>query len=252
MDSYTLLYRIGLGLIFGVSILSFPALFFYTAPYGRHAVKGGRRINAFLGWVLMELPSPVCFAVAYLHGPYARETVPLLFLAIWQLHYFYRTVIYPFHMRLRHKRTLVTEAAVGFAFTAINGFCVGYAVSHAAHLTLEWLTDPRLLFGLGLMVIGVSINIHSDTVLRNLRAPGETGYKIPNAGLHRWVASPNYLGEIIEWIGLALSTWTLAGLAFAVFTIANLFPRAFSHRRWYLSEFPDYPRERKAIIPGVL
>lgn len=34
-------------------------------------------------------------------------------------------------------------------------------------------------FGLLLFCIGVWINIHSDTILRNLRKPGEHGYKIP-------------------------------------------------------------------------
>jgi hypothetical protein len=60
------------------------------------------------------------------------------------------------------------------------------------------------------------------------------------------------MGEIIEWCGWALATWTFAGAAFAFFTIANLLPRALSHHRWYREKFPDYPRERKAIIPGVL
>ncbi|MBW2713856.1 MAG: DUF1295 domain-containing protein, partial [Deltaproteobacteria bacterium] len=87
---------------------------------------------------------------------------------------------------------------------------------------------------------------------RNLRKPGETGYKIPYGGFYRWVSSPNYLGEIIEWAGFAMLTWTPAGLAFLVFSISNLFPRAFSHHRWYQEQFEDYPEERKAIIPGLL
>ena len=44
----------------------------------------------------------------------------------------------------------------------------------------------------------------SDAILRGLRAPGETGYKIPTGGLYRWVSSPNYLGEILFWWGLSL------------------------------------------------
>ena len=30
-----------------------------------------------------------------------------------------------------------------------------------------------------MFVAGMIINIHSDHILRNLRKPGETGYKIP-------------------------------------------------------------------------
>ncbi len=36
----------------------------------------------------------------------------------------------------------------------------------------------------------------------------------------------NYLGEMLEWAGWALATWSLAGSAFALFTLANLLPRA--------------------------
>ena len=66
------------------------------------------------------------------------------------------------------------------------------------------------------------------------------------------MSCPNYLGEIIEWVGWAVATWSLAGLSFAVWTAANLIPRAWQHHRWYRAEFPDYPKERKAVIPFLL
>ena len=66
---------------------------------------------------------------------------------------------------------------------------------------------------------------------------------------YRWVSSPNYLGEIIQWAGWALATWSAAGLAFFALTIANLAPRARSNQRWYRSEFPDDPADRRALIP---
>ena len=59
-------------------------------------------------------------------------------------------------------------------------------------------------------------------------------------------------GEIIEWIGFAVMTWSVAALAFAIWTAANLAPRALSHHKWYRETFPDYPTERKALIPFVV
>jgi steroid 5-alpha-reductase/3-oxo-5-alpha-steroid 4-dehydrogenase 1 len=103
-----------------------------------------------------------------------------------------------------------------------------------------------------LFVLGFSINLQADTILINLRQPGETGYKIPRGGLFRLVSCPNYLGELIEWTGWAIATWSLPGLAFAVWTAANLVPRALSHHRWYRDRFPDYPAERRAVIPLLL
>ncbi|MEX2589838.1 MAG: hypothetical protein WD334_06510, partial [Chitinophagales bacterium] len=74
----------------------------------------------------------------------------------------------------------------------------------------------------------------------------------PNGGLFRYVSSPNLFGEIIEWTGWALMTWSMPTLSFAIWTWANLLPRALDHHRWYNSYFKEYPKERKAVIPFVL
>ena len=52
---------------------------------------------------------------------------------------------------------------------------------------------------------GMWINIQSDGILRNLRKPGETNYKIPKGGLFRYVSGANFLGEIAEWSGFAIA-----------------------------------------------
>ena len=44
----------------------------------------------------------------------------------------------------------------------------------------------------------------------------------------------------------------LPALAFALWTAANLIPRALWRHRWYRRTFPDYPPSRRAVIPGVL
>jgi hypothetical protein len=35
-------------------------------------------------------------------------------------------------------------------------------------------------------------------------------------------------------------------------TSANLVPRAIAHHRWYRETFPEYPPERKAVLPLLL
>ena len=117
---------------------------------------------------------------------------------------------------------------------------------------LTWLTDPRFIVGIGLFAIGMTININSDNILFSLREDGSTGYKIPRGGLFDKVSCPNYLGEITEWLGFAIATWSLPGSPFAIWTFCNLAPRAFTHHRWYKEEFPDYPTNRKALIPFLI
>ena len=70
--------------------------------------------------------------------------------------------------------------------------------------------------------------------------------------MYGFVSCPNYLGEVMIWTGWAIATWSLAGLSFAVFTAANLVPRALANHRWYRETFPDYPRTRRAVIPWLL
>ncbi len=50
---------------------------------------------------------------------------------------------------------------------------------------------------------------------------------------------------------LLIATFALAAIVFAVWTAANLLPGARAHHRWYLGQFPDYPRQRRALIPFV-
>jgi len=105
------------------------------------------------------------------------------------------------------------------------------------------------------MIVGLSgvfINWWSDQALLNLRRGGKKGYFIPNGGLFRWVSCPNFLGEILEWTGFAIMTWSPAALVFALWSFFNLVPRAMDHHKWYRSTFTDYPSRRKAIIPFLV
>jgi protein-S-isoprenylcysteine O-methyltransferase Ste14 len=242
--------------VYVLAAVSFVSLLFFPAPYGRHDKgRAGPQIDTRLGWVLMESPASLVFAYFYFRGPNAFHAAPLLLFIAWQLHYFHRSFIYPFLLKVRAgtKMTAAT-VAMGAAYCAVNGYLNGsYTSTYGAHLAdPAWLRDPRLWIGLAVFAYGYFLNKQSDRILRDLRAPGETGYKIPHGGGYRWVSSPNYLGELLTWIGFAIASWSPAALSFVVMTAANLVPRALSNHRWYCAKFPDYPRGRKAIVPYVL
>jgi hypothetical protein len=42
-----------------------------------------------------------------------------------------------------------------------------------------------------------------------------------------------------------------AVVVFAVWTVANLAPRAQSHHTWYREHFESYPPQRRALLPGL-
>ncbi len=241
--------------ILGMAVLAFPVLLFISAPYGRHMRDGwGPTMNATALWVIMEAPSPISFAVVYFMSDNAFKPVPLILFAMFMTHYVNRSFIYPFRMRGGHKQKPVLTAVLAIVFNLANGSTNAFAITELSpHLMqASWLADPRFLLGATLFVAGFAINQQSDSILRNLRKPGESGYKIPRGGLYRYVSSPNYLGELIEWIGFAFAAWTVPAWVFVIFTASNLVPRSFSNHRWYKEQFGDYPKERRALIPFVL
>ncbi|HEX5198995.1 methyltransferase [Paractinoplanes rhizophilus] len=244
-------YRMLVLLEFALAAVTFVALRFITAPYGRHLRAGwGATVPARAGWLVMESVSPLVFAVVFRSGPRRADLVALVLFAMWQSHYVYRAFVYPFLLRGGGRMPVVVMLlAVGF--NVLNASINAYWIGTLGQYPVGWLADPRFLIGVTLFAGGLALHVWADRKLRRLRASGG-GYRIPYGGAYRWVSCPNYLGEMVEWTGWALATWSPAGLAFAAYTVANLAPRAVDHHAWYHRQFPEYPAERRALIPYVI
>lgn len=237
----------------GMAVATLLALSLVRAPYGRHYREGwGPQVPNWLGWVLMESPAVLIFCGVFALGAHRAELVPLLLLGLYQVHYVHRTFVFPFRLRSRHRPMPLFIVGSGFAFNALNAYINARWISHLGEYAAGWLLEPRFLIGVAIFVIGYAINKRADRILLALRQPGETGYRIPRGWLYELVSCPNYLGEIMEWTGWAIATWSLPGLAFALYTVANVGPRALANHRWYRETFPDYPRQRRALVPFVL
>ena len=236
-----------------LAVIVFLILIFVKAPYGRHKTKGwGVEISAKKGWIIMESIPAVSLTVMLVLG-HNRDFVVLFFWAIWTAHYVNRAWAWPNRAKLEQKLMPLSVVILAVIFNTINCLLNGiWFFDLSGGYELSWVTDPRFIFGVVIFFFGMIINIKSDDILFSLRDDGSTGYKIPRGGLFEKVSSPNYLGEIIEWFGFAIATWSLAGFTFAIWTFCNLAPRAFAHHRWYKQEFSDYPENRKALIPFVI
>ena len=236
-----------------IAAITFISVFFVVAPYGRYERAGwGWRIQKKHGWILMEFPAVALFLALFFIGEKRLELIPLVFLGIWQIHYVNRAFIFPYRMRFSWRMIPLVVPLLGIAFNTLNAYINARWLTHFGDYGPEWLYDPRFLIGLALFVAGWLGNLDSDNKLRSLRQSGDTSYKIPKGGLYRWVSAPNYGCEILMWIGWAIATWSTAGLAFALYSTANLAPRALSHHSWYHKSFDEYPTERKALIPYIL
>lgn len=246
---YTIVYVwLGLGVVVSPLLLKIPA------PYGRHTRPGwGITVPNHLGWLIMELPALVIFVYFFLIGTNIQTAASWFFFALWALHYSNRSFVFPFRLKTHRKKMPVIIMFMAIIFNIVNGFiCGNYFGSFAPRYGSAWFTDPRFLIGVILFFSGVSLNWYSDHILIRLRSSGKTHYSIPYKGMFRYVSCPNFLGEIIEWGGFALMTWSLPILAFFVWTLANLVPRALDHHAWYKKRFENYPPSRKALIPFIV
>ncbi len=253
MDELAVLRYLAVGWML-VAAGTFVLLWFISAPYGRHSRPGwGPALPAWLGWMAMETASPLALSLWFFIGNPRPAPAALVLWGLWMLHYLNRAWIYPLRIHGRRRPMAVSVVTMAVFFNATNGYLNGRALNLlGARYGLPWLLDPRFLAGLIVFVLGWAINVRSDAILRALRPAGDgQGYRIPRGGLFERVSSANYFGEIVEWTGWALMSWSLAGLSFAVWTAANLAPRARTHHRWYRRQFPDYPRERRALIPWL-
>lgn len=252
------LVLLGAGVFVLVVALAAP---FFPSPYGRFApAKGGLALDPRWGWFLMELPATLSFLWFFFHGARWNEPVRLLFLGVWLVHYGNRGFLFPLLMRVPRGATATFGALVigfGWVATGLHGYLHGaFLGGLGPHLDAAWLTDPRFLVGITVYYASFAGNLWSDAILRNLRSReeverGEKVYRIPTGGLFEWVTCPSYLTELTGWAGLALATWSPAGLFIFALSAANLVPRARDTHRWYRERFPDYPAKRRALVPGV-
>jgi len=273
----------------GLAVILFPLLLKVRAPYGRHASgKWGPLIDNRAGWFIMELPSLLLITMLFFGGNRSGISVIWVFFGLWFIHYFNRIFIFPFRTRTKGKRIPLLVVLLALFFNLVNGFLNGYWLGYIAGETVStagvtqatqhsirdavnmagfimqnkgsstgisyenWLTDPRFIAGIILFITGFVINQVADNHLIHLRNGNKSGYSIPTHPLFRYISCPNFAGEIVEWTGFAIMTWSLPGLSFAIWTAANLIPRALHHHRWYRKTFPSYPEKRKAIIPFIL
>lgn len=231
----------------------FVLLFFVNAPYGRFVRGGwGPVVSARVGWLVMETPSWVMLTLALVTSGRKPGIAAIALFALWIGHYLYRSMVYPLTLSPNAHPWPWVVVGMGAGFNLVNGYLNGqWLFVLGPERGAEWLTDPRFIAGIALFFAGIAINIHSDRCLRREKDAAGGGYVVPRTGLHRFVASPNYLGEVVEWAGWALAAWSLPALSFVVWSVANLAPRAAASRAWYRAKFPEYPSERRRMVPWV-
>ncbi|WOG88063.1 hypothetical protein DCAR_0207296 [Daucus carota subsp. sativus] len=106
---------------------------------------------------------------------------------------------------------------------------VTYSHQHLAAEFPEPVIDLKYA-GTAIFLAGITGNFYHHYLLSKLRKEGEKQYKIPRGGL---------FDLIIGFVGISCISQTVYALSFT------------ATRKWYLSNFEDFPKDVKALIPYV-
>ena len=237
-----------------LAVVTFIAQWTKPAPYGRHEKSGkscGPMVHQRIAHTISDaIPGVLVFTLVFFLYGHQREYPNITFYCLWQCHYIHRGFIHPWIMKYSSPTTPIGIPLGGFfpnlLYSFLNSDWIG-----AADFSDDYYKDPRFIIGIVLFVSGFIINRYADFSLRKLRTSYSEGYSIPHGCLFEVISCPNYFGEMLEWFGWALGTWSLAGLAWFLFSSATFVPRARHNHQWYKNQFPDYPADRKALIPFV-
>ena len=260
-------FYIYLWVMIGVAVATFITLYFVEAGYGiLLSEKWGKTISNKWAWFFMEAPIFLSMIILWLSSPHRWEVVPMVFLLIFQTHYIQRTLIFPFLLKGK-SRMPIGIMCLGISFNILNSMMQGYWMFYVAHLPDQpakfvrvlseggnWFLSWQFILGICLFIAGFIINLRSDYIIRHLRKdPNDTQHYFPKGFMFNYVTSANYFGELVEWLGFAILTWSVPGLVFFVWTFANLVPRANAIHKRYQKEFPEEMKNRKLkrVIPLI-
>lgn len=140
----------------------------------------------------------------------------------------------------------------------------------AVNVPVDSISGLQVAIGVVLFVIGESANHYHHRILASLRSPKDNSYKLPEAGLFRYVWCPHYvsicttyilehrlisnviqLGEIVSFFALVLVSQNMFTLVFQLCSTAYLITRALNTQSWYHTRFPNISK-RAALIPYII
>jgi 3-oxo-5-alpha-steroid 4-dehydrogenase 1 len=207
----------------------------------------------------MEFPVFLAMIVFLLLCQEKINITRIIVFCFFQFHYLNRALIFPFILKGSGKIP-ISVISMGITFNLLNATMQGYWLFFESYkfatdpYTINWLTSLPFIIGTIIFFIGLFVNQYSDYIVRNLRKDKfDTKHYLPKGGMYNYVTSANYFGEIIEWLGFAILTFSLSGFVFFVWTFANLVPRAFSIFKKYQLEFSAemQGKKLKAVFPFV-
>lgn len=173
----------------------------------------------------------------------------------WTFHYAKRILETLFVHRFSHATMPIMNLFKNCSYYWLFTLYVAYHVNHPLY------TSPctlQVYGGLAAFLISELGNLSIHIALRDLRPPGTTVRRIPVStsnpftALFNFVSCPNYTYEFFSWVSFTVMTQCLPAGLFALAGMYQMTLWAIGKHRNYKKEFPNYPKQRKAILPFLI
>ncbi|KAF2364287.1 Adenylate kinase 3/4 mitochondrial [Trinorchestia longiramus] len=224
---------------FGVLIYAFIVLLMpMAAPYGRYrSNRYGFGVPARLAWCVQESPAfivPLLMVITTRRSTYTAITNQIC-MGLFIIHYFQRSFVYSLLVQTKNKVPFMPCVSAFLTCLFFGILQSVYFVNFYKYDDSVWLRKPYFWIGCSLYLFGMKLNLSSDSALRKLRTSQSNDYKIPRGGMFEKVSCANYLGEVLEMWGYAISSCAPPAIAHALFTTCFLTRRALQHHQLVLS-----------------
>lgn len=243
-------FRFVICLVSGLIFFYFEYTKKFQLSYSKFNSKGD--LDSKKGMFLIYFLPLLTYVYFYLKTPNTDALYyKLIFIAV-TLHFAKRCLEVLFLHKYSGKISILTTIFITWAYSSI-AYSIHESVNTLTSLDmLESGVNGSLYFGFFLFLLGQISNLYHHILLRKLRSGVVKEYKIPEGGLFPYVNCPHYLSEIIAWIGIAIMTKYLIVFGLTFVMASYLVGRSINTTRWYKEKIPNFPSDRKSIIPFVI
>jgi very-long-chain enoyl-CoA reductase len=134
----------------------------------------------------------------------------------------------------------------------LSGFGIGHFL-YSNDFTIEpdnikWAS---VYTAVAVFLVAELANFRTHLILRDLRPAGSSARAIPHGFGFSYVSCPNYFFEMVAWCAFSFLTGLPSSWFFTVVASGQMWLWAVKKHKRYLKEFPNYPRNRKPMIPFI-
>lgn len=211
-------------------------------------------IYEYLGPILAHLAVLSLRPYIYKNGDSPLSTTQWLSFGMIIAHFLKREYETLFVHKFSANTMPVFNLVKNFSFyCGLSGFLAAYDIYSPASLAARADNSALDVLGFVLFAYGEVSNAIVHLNLASLRTRGGTERKIPTGYGFGLVTCPNYMFEVLSWIGIIITSRSWGVTAFIVVGIIQMTAWAQSKERAYRKEFPDtYKKKRYVILPGLL